>query len=104
MPYDTKPCRLDGSRLLQLAPPCNRLWLGMLELERLLAPGAAETILRRLQAYGIAVEVDRPQHFCGTCFGTVAEVQDAWDRRLGDECQWLGQQLVQLHSADTCEC
>jgi hypothetical protein len=101
-----RACHLDGSRLWQLALSILQplwWWLGMLDFERVLIPGLQKRFDIYLQAWGIAIEVDGPQHFHGTCYGTPAEVQYAWDRRVDEECKRVGQRLVRLHYADTCE-
>ena len=100
-----RACHQDGSRLWQLAVAILQAiwWLGMIDFERVLIPGLQKRFDIYLQAWGIAIEVDGPQHFCGTYYGTPAAVQYEWDRHVDAECRRVGQRLVRLHYADTWE-
>ena len=75
----------------------------MLDFECVLIPGLQKRFDIYLVFWGIAIEVDGPQHFHGRYYGTPAQVQYAWDRHVDAECLRAGQRLVRLHYADVTE-
>lgn len=96
-------CRHRGSSLLQQALLIVQLWvwgLGLVAFEVQLLPGLRKRFDLFLVHWGIAIEIDGPQHFHGSCYGTPAHAQWEWDRHVDAECRRAGQRLVRLHYAD----
>lgn len=77
--------------------------LGRLAFECALLPGLQKRFDIFLVDWGIAIEVDGPQHFFGSIYGFPAEAQFAWDRFVDAQCQFWGLRLVRLHYLDVAE-
>lgn len=74
--------------------------LGAIAFECSLLQGVRKLFDIYLLQWGLAVEVDGPQHFQGSYCDVPWEEQYHWDRHVDAVCRLEGQRLVRLHWQD----